>query len=453
MHVPNQSASEGVSSGSASPKSSVDEYALPSILQKKGMNAIILGQMVGSLGGLAFSNGLLLLLLAKVGFGGASSLLILSLPSIIQPLLILPFAHFGKRNHRLMMIRGFSLSTFGFVLICTLGWSGWHGRSILLPVVVGIIAYSIGVSMSTASWYALLDPLVPKYMRGSFFGKLRLSWRFCGFIFGIISTFILSLGHGIYPLEIIFIVITIGMFYRVVLMRAIPSARESSTDLPRIIPAILHVIHIPGYAGFCCYVFLLTLVTENAVTLLPLIERYSTGYSDIAVVSMGCLLGIGAVLSFYVSGKLVDRIGTRPVFLMCHACFAILFIAVLCRGFLTIPNILWMGLQNFLYGVASAGVSVAVSTEMLALVPSSNKGLSTGLCTTLQLAGAGLSGLLSAVAIKLGILNEHWKIAGSMLTAYDTLIFGDAILVLLLVVTLGLVPSVLARNQKEETQH
>jgi MFS family permease len=437
----------------AIPQPEADAHAAPSgrgpsAVQQRGMRAVIIGQMVGNLGSLAFSNGILLLFLAKVGFGGASALLLLALPSIIQPLLILPLAHLAERSHRRMMMRGFALSTVGFLLLSTLGWGGWHGRSVLVPVVSGIVIYALGVSMSTASWYALLDPLVPRHMRGSFFGTLRLSWRFYGFAFGIVCTFLLGLGGGVRPLELILILITIGMAARVLLMRQVPDAPTPPEGQPGLLEALSQVARIPGYAGFCCYVFLLTLVTDNAVTLLPLIERDSVGFSDTAVVWMGSILGIGSVVSFYFCGKLVDRIGTRPVFLLCHGCFAALFFAVLLRGCSPLSSLWWMGIQNLLYGIAGAGVSVAVSTEMLALVPAHNKGLSTGLCSTLQLAGAGLSGLLGAGAIKLGILSGHWQLGRTTLSAYDTLILGDAVLVVLLVVTLGLVPSVMAARSR-----
>jgi len=61
--------------------------------------------------------------------------------------------------------------------------------------------------------------------------------------------------------------------------------------------------------------------------------------------------------------------------------------------------------------------------------------------------GIGLSGLLSAWALSLGVLSDSWTLWGQALSSYDAILLGYGGMVVLLVVTLGLVPSVLSKSE------
>ncbi len=418
--------------------------------QRRGMRALIIGQCLGCLGSLTFTNGLLLLFLAKLGFSGPQPLLLLLLPQLAMPVFLLPLAHVAERGRRAMLLQGSWICALGFLLIGTSSWGIWRGAA-AIPVLGGLLVYSIGGTLFNAPWYAVIGSVVPAHMRGSFFGTLRWSWSLTGLAFGIGSTFLLGSGHGQgplvrHPLEWILLTAGLCMAGRVLCMRQVPELDPPVVDGPRLPVALGQVVRIPGYAGFCCYVFLLTLVTANATAILPLLERDAAGFSDRTVVWMGNLMAVGSVLGFWLGGRLVDRIGTRPMFLICHGVFAVMFFAVLVRDLVPCPAGIWLGSLSALFGLANAGSSVSMSTEMLALVPHANKSLSTALCTCLQLAGTGISGLFSYEGVHLGILSEHWQLFGAALSAYDSLILLNGVLVVLFVVTLGLVPSVMARR-------
>ena len=94
-----------------------------------------------------------------------------------------------------------------------------------------------------------------------------------------------------------------------------------------------------------------------------------------------------------------------------------------------------------------AFASIAVSTEMLALIPVDHKSLSTSICITFIRIGGALSGLLAAWLLQLGVLVEQWTLMGVQLSRYDTILLCSGIGVILLVVTLGLVPSVIHKAQ------
>jgi hypothetical protein len=61
--------------------------------------------------------------------------------------------------------------------------------------------------------------------------------------------------------------------------------------------------------------------------------------------------------------------------------------------------------------------------------------------------GQALSGLLAAAALKLGFLQPTWQVLGRSLSSYDAILLAYAVLIVLMVVTLGLVPSVIGKSQ------
>ncbi len=119
----------------------------------------------------------------------------------------------------------------------------------------------------------------------------------------------------------------------------------------------------------------------------------------------------------------------------------------LVRGLLGAATVPWLGAIHLLYGFVVAGASIAVSTEMLALVPPDNKSLSTSVLVTMQRTGAALSGMLSGWLLDIGIFAEEWQLFGRAMTSYDGLLLLGAIMVFLLIITLGLIPSVIGKSQ------
>jgi MFS family permease len=428
------------------PPPAADVSALPTPAQRRGMRAAIAGQTFGCLAATSFTNGLLLLYLAKQGLGSASALLLLSLPSMIQPPLVLPLAfiadHTGRRR---MLLRGAMVGGLGFAVLTAA--ASWTGTRAAVCAALGITLYAIGSAQLNATWYSLLSAVVPPTMRGSFFGTLRLTWQLAALGFGVACASLLAHDSSLRLLQGMFGVIAISLAIRSFLFRGIAELDRPEASGARLIDQVTESARSPGYAAFCCYVFLLTLVTANVAALLPLIERESIGFGDRLVLWMGNLLAFGSVVGFFLGGRLVDRVGTKPMFLICHGAFGAIFVGVVARPFVPIPEVIWLGALNAAYGVVMAGSSVAISTEMLALAPPTYRSVSTGLCNCLLLAGAGLAGLLSSAAIKLGVFSEHWTIGSATLSAYDTILLGNGVLVVLLIVTLGLVPSVMRKAE------
>ena len=207
------------------------------------------------------------------------------------------------------------------------------------------------------------------------------------------------------------------------------------------------VIRFRAYLPFCAYAFLLALFTGGCPILFGMIEKTFLSLSDGTVALLANLRLIGSILGFYVGAKIVERFGTKPMFLSCHFGFGLILFLFLWRDAGGGPVVPILAILEAMFGLVLAASSVAFIVEMYALIPSENTSLSTTVFMTLQGAGTMLGGMLPAWAIRLGMFRENWNLAGAVRSDYDALLLICATLVVVVTVTLGLVPSVTGRAQ------
>jgi len=167
-------------------------------------------------------------------------------------------------------------------------------------------------------------------------------------------------------------------------------------------------------------------------------------WSKVEIVFIGNLLVAGALAGFFLGGRMIDRFGTKYVFLCCHFGFGII-ILFLWRNLFTEEIRIVVGILTILFGMVQAASSIAMTSETLALIPPKNKSLATGLWFTLYSGGTGLSGILSGQALELGVFNESWIWLGQSMSSYDGLLLFSGTMVLLMTVTLGMIPSMIKK--------
>jgi len=101
--------------------------------------------------------------------------------------------------------------------------------------------------------------------------------------------------------------------------------------LPPFGRALGSVLRSGGFLPFCAYAFLLALFTGGCPTLFGLVEKTFLHLSDGTVTLLANARLVGSILGFYLGGKIVERFGTKPVFLSCHFCFGLILFAFLWR--------------------------------------------------------------------------------------------------------------------------
>ena len=130
-----------------------------------------------------------------------------------------------------------------------------------------------------------------------------------------------------------------------------------------------NIPEIPGYMPFCAYCFLLMLATGTWPVTLGLLEKNVLNFSDDTIVHMGTMLFLGAIVGFYTGGKMVDKFGTKMVFLVVHFSYFLFLFLVVLRDLTSIPLIFYFSFLTFGLGMIQASSSIALTSEMMALAP------------------------------------------------------------------------------------
>ena len=79
---------------------------------------------------------------------------------------------------------------------------------------------------------------------------------------------------------------------------------------------------------------------------------------------------------------------------VCHFGYGIVLLSLFMRGGFPVPVIWVAGFVSTGFGFVQAASSIAMTSEILYLIPKENKSLATGFWLTLWSGGSGLSGVL-----------------------------------------------------------
>jgi MFS family permease len=422
------------------------------ILKDETMRIIVLVVCAGIMPQLFFKNGFLLSYLLNIGFESADVLILLSLPSFVLFILLVPLAFYAdKYGKKKIGSIGMGMTCLGFLLISLAG-SFQQGVAFAL-VISGIVTFSAGFSGVLAGWFALLSPLVPEPVRGRFFGNLRLAWQVFAIVCSYVLTRILDWNASLTVYQSALAFFTVLLAIQVFLYLKIPE-KEKSQGKNQSIAGILGAIpRVPGYLPFCAYCFLLMLATGAWPAILGLLEKNVLLFSDDTIVYMGTILFAGSLAGFYIGGKMVDRFGTKMVFLGVHFSYFIFLFIVILRDMVPVSLPLFFGFITGGLGMIQAASSIALTSEMMALAPRENKSVVISICSSLQLGGAGFAGFFSGKMIELKMLSKNWTMMHLELTDYDSLILFSAALVFVSIVALGLIPSVVKTHKAQWVPH
>lgn len=417
--------------------------------RKKVFNIIILTQCLGMLSAALFQTGFFLNYFSKLGISNASIAFLFALPPLAGAVLMLPFAFLADRFGKLRLgLIGQVLTVAGLVLAMAAGWV--PVRLALMLMIVAVLIFSVGGSLQGASWFALLNPIVPREIRGRFFGRLRVSFTTVCILFSLLIARLLGASESMTTFQIIVGIVCLAHVVRYFTYARIPELEQEHKETgPRTSfkESLAGVFRIQGFGAFNGYVLLITLFTAAIPLVYGLMQKDVFGFSPAQIQLMGTLFLAGSVAGNLMGGRMVDRWGTRFVFLASHISYGFVIFSMLARHWIPLPLMVQVGACTFLFSLIEATKGIAVTSEMLELIPSRNKSLSTAVCMTLFSLGVAASQLFVSRSISWNIFAPEWTVLGKTFSAYDSLLFLFASMILMLLATIGLVPKVVKRAQ------
>ena len=417
-----------------------------SSIQHRAMRTAIACQCLGTVVNKAPESGLLILYMSALSISPALILLYLSLFSFTATVMTLSASYIADRAG----IKRLGLLGIGIIAASILGMAGvgfvpgdWRGAAIGLC----IVTFSMGGSMFGGGWFGLLHGLVPPDRRGRFLGRLRLSTRTTNLAAMLLLTFLLSKDSPVIMFQAILAVLSVSAIVRLAVYARIPEVSPPSKDHGGLGKAVSTLVRARGFMRFVVYVLALSLCTRNMNSLFLLFDKDVLGFGDNLVVSMNIAFSIGAMSGLAMCGRWVDRWGTRPVLVFSHFAFALTFLLVYLRGmFPSNLQVAVMAAAHMMHGAVLLASGVAVTAEMLALIPPDKKALASGLHISVLRFGIALAGSLSAWFIRSDIAPPISIGGPPAANAYDALLLLSCAILITMVFIPGGLPS--ARNRE-----
>ena len=413
--------------------------------RKKAMKMILLTASLGGLAFLSFNNGLLLAYFSYLNVPSATILLLLASMPLTQFVFILPLSFLADfLGKKFIGNFGLIFSLFGYVLLIIASILPENFYTLLIGL--GIVLFGLGTAMNMGNWFALLHPIIPEKIRGRFFGRLRLTWQSIGIVLTLFFIYMLEQFPYLRMYQTVLVIVSIFLAVRILFYQHIPELEKPVPPKESFLKTLMNVIAIPDYISFCSYCFLLIFFTTACPQIFSLIEKDVLSFTKTEIVFIGNLLIVGALAGFVLGGRMVDKLGTKYVFMFCHFGFGAIIILFLLRSLLPGKIIVIVGILTLLFGLVQAASGIAMTSEILVLMPKENKSLAIGLWLTLINAGAGLSGIISSTFLELNLINPEWSLFGLQMSSYDGLLLMFGTMVILMTVTLGLIPSMIRKT-------
>ncbi len=412
------------------------------------MRAAIRTQCFGIVAEGMIVNGILLLYLTALGVDAASTMVYLAIYPLTGAALLLPFAWLADRiGKKVVGEAGVILGTLGWTLI---GLAGFFGDAATGLIGLGIFLAALCFSMLGASWFSLLSPVIPVEIRGRFFGRLRTWFSAISIVLSLTYAAVLERNNAVIVYQIIFLIAAAAYVARFFSYRQIPELEPptAGNHIP-FLTSIQATLRNAPLAKFCGYALLLTLFTAGAGSLIAMVEKRVIEYSDGQIIVLANLSIGGSICGMFFGGKIIDRFGPRSVFAGCHITLGLGLLAFLLRVLFDSPMamLIYLGTLHFILGSARGAIGIAMTTELMGLLPEKSKSVSAATFSIFQTVGVALSGFVPAWLLKSGLLAETWTFAGYALSDFDSILLGYSLMTLLLIVSLALVPSMQRRAE------
>jgi MFS family permease len=376
-------------------------------LRASTIDAILAAIFSLATGGILLCNFLVELDASPVIFGLLSS--IPMLVNLVQPL----GAYFSERTTSRFQ---YSLLTYGIsrltwlllvIAIASVNW-GWISSQQLVILTLVIVLFShLSGGLGSASWLSWLAMIVPRQLRGRYFGFRNSAASLTNLIFTPLMGLAVShwyggtqQGYGV----VLFVGILFGLaglgcqYFKVDInpklqntyVGKLSSNGEITTDETTLQNHAPSIWKNTNFLIFLLY-FSLWMLAVNLSA--PFFNLYmlETLDLDVSSVTFYSSLQAGAnLLMFIFWGKLADRIGNRPLLIFIGILVAVTPLLWLLIGTSNLDLWLWLPLLHIFTGGTWAAIDLCTNNMQLGIAPAKNKSIYFAIAA----ATAGLTGAL-----------------------------------------------------------
>ncbi len=316
---------------------------------------------------------------------------------------------------------------FGVLMAAVLALSIWletGEASVRILTVVICVALAIRNCGGTF-WFPMLHDLVPAERRGRFFGKMRAVWRTTGFATVLLCSMLLGPEGSLGQFRIAIACMIALSLVSNLLFAKIPANRSTVIDDAAYgnwrdhIRRILRRREVLSFAGY--FILLGFAMGFLAQPLVLYVE--SLGFSPRANLAIsGCSM-LGAVLALLIAGKLVDRLGTKRMFLTAHLAIFVLCIVTIVAG--TLPRgaaTILLPATLVVFGATGAIAGLACTAQLFHLAPDRGRAFFMSLGMIVMLVGPSMAPLTAGLVLRAVPANQVVNILGLHLNVFQVML-------------------------------
>ena len=409
-------------------------------------NCAIGAACFGAISSTMISDSAIIILFASMlGASDMVSLVTTSLGQVALCLFLLPFSTFiNKLGYKRMIIYPSIACFILMTIVAASPWFGGHISKIVFLSALGL--FSVSLTMYIAAWFPLLSTVINPARRSHFFGKMRFSWQLVAVIYFLISGLIIGKNPPVWLLQLVVLISAFGMLGRVWQINKIPDIHTENTDNTlNLRQGINDALSNKPLCGFSVYICSLYLAAFATLPLVYIYLRYLHVADNIVVIISSIALA-GSIIGYLLAGRLVDFMGVKRLMLFVHFFFALINIVLFFISNAGRWNLILIAALLAIYGFCLACSSVAISSEMIAMVSTTNKTISMAFCGTFFAIGKGGSRLLTSLVLGSGMLATKWNIASMEINHYQTLFLFIGCAVAFVCFMLVLVPAIFPKS-------
>ena len=376
------------------------------------------------------TGGILLLYLNAMGVKAPIILLVLNLTPFLSSLLSIPVAwgsdcigikRFGNWGNSLMIA--------GMAFIVSSAFLHDAEPRLVLPVILlGLVLHLVGASFFNTGWFSLLSHIVPVAMTGRYFGVVRFSWQLVTLLFFVISAFLFSARTPLWIYQAILAAGALSVCCRFIFYKAIPDVPVVRDSTLNMTGSVQSALALPGFTRYLAYLLLLVCITGNGQDMLRLSAVGGCGMGDNQILYLSVANMAGSLAAFRFVGRVIDHLGSRRMFLLCHIGFAVALLLFPARAALHLAPLAAGIVASVLLGLVSSTLGLTTTSHSFRVCHGAQRTIAYAMVSAIQSIGSGLSGFALA-----GVLSH----AGAD-NPFDRILLGLGVCILVQIVVVRL---------------
>lgn len=244
---------------------------------------------------------------------------------------------------------------------------------------------------------------MPSELTGRYFGVLRFSWQLVSLLFYAVSATLFTSKTPLWIYQVVLCIGAVSVGCRYIFYKDLPDVPPSERERLSLNRSVRSALGLPGLAPYLAYLLLLICVTGNSQDILRFSAVKGCGLGDNQVLFLTVGSMVGSLIGFRYMGRMVDRLGSQKVLLICHIGYAIALFLFPARVVLHV-NPLFAGIATTLMlGVFSVTLGLSTTAQSFRICRRKQRTVAYALISTTQSMGSSLSGFaLAALLSKMG---------------------------------------------------